>query len=207
MNYIKQLNAFEDFSDRTGLPTYAQLIYYKLFAINNRAGWVEWFETTNPYLMFKASIKDEKTFERHRNTLKQCNLIDFISGKKSQPTRYKIIKLYTDEENTGLNPVKMPSIMPMNIPVNTPSIVPVKTPDIYKDKLTELETKNIKNNVRAREDKKTVDNSTVCPKCGGQGWYLEKVPFINGLDTRDEVVTCDCVKKKRPAWAERLGVM
>jgi len=206
MNYVKLLNAFEDYSDRTGLPTYAQVIYYKLFAINNRAGWAEWFEATNPYLMFKASIKDEKTFERHRNTLKQCNLIDFLSGKKSQPTKYKLIKLYTDEENTGLNPVKTPPIVPVNMPGKSPPIVPGKTPDIYKLNGTKFKEKNIKNNARTREDEKTVDNFSVCPKCGGKGFYYDDVPYNNGMDTKTVVIDCDC-KKKKPAWADRLGIM
>lgn len=132
MNYAKLLNAFEDYSDRTGLPAYAQLIYYKLFALNNRAGWAEWFDATNPYVMFRADIKDEKTFIRHRNLLKQHGLIDFQSGKKGQPTRYKLIPIY---ENTGFNPVNNPVIMPVNNPVE----MPVKTPDIYKLKQKQID--------------------------------------------------------------------
>ncbi|MGL5513440.1 MAG: DnaD domain-containing protein [Sporomusa sp.] len=127
MNYAKLLNAFDDYSDRTGLPAYTQLIYYKLFALNNRVGWAEWFEATNPYVMFRADIKDEKTFIKHRNILKQHGLIDFRPGKKSQPTKYKLIKIY---ENPGLNPVYNPVNNPGNNPVETPG----KKPDIYKQK-------------------------------------------------------------------------
>ncbi|QDR80213.1 DnaD domain protein [Sporomusa termitida] len=137
MNYAKLLNAFEDYSDRTGLPTYAQLIYYKLFALNNRAGWAEWFDATNPYVMFRANVKDEKTFIRHRNLLQQHGLIKFQSGKKGQPTRYKLIPIY---ENTGLNPVNNPVIIPGNNPVETPVNPPVKTPDIYKHKQKQIDT-------------------------------------------------------------------
>jgi hypothetical protein len=40
--------------------------------------------------MVKTGITNEKTFIHHRNLLKQAGLIDFISGKKGQPTKYKI---------------------------------------------------------------------------------------------------------------------
>lgn len=124
MNYIKQLNLFDDLSVAIGLPTSAQTIYYKLLSLNNRAAWAETFIATNQVIMFRAGIRDEKTFIRNRNLLKQANLIDFVPGKKGQPTRYKIIDL----EFTGYNPVYMPVQKPVNMPVKTP----VQTPDIYK---------------------------------------------------------------------------
>lgn len=143
MNYAKLLNTFEDYSERTGLPAYAQLIYYKLFALNNRARWAEWFEATNPYLMSRAKIADEKTFIKHRNLLKQHELIDFISGKKGQPTKYKLIKLYSDDdENTGINPVNNPVNNPVFNPVNMPVQMPVEPPGIYKYKYKQKENIN-----------------------------------------------------------------
>lgn len=44
-----------------------------------------------------------------------------------------------------------------------------------------------------------------CPKCKGAGSYIGQVPFRNGSGMKDEVIQCDC-KKRKPAWAERLGV-
>jgi hypothetical protein len=215
MNYVKQMNAFEDYSDRTGLPASTQLIYYKLFAMNNRVGWVEWFESTNPYLMFKAGIKDEGTFIRHRNTLKQCGLIDFISGKKGQPTRYNLIKLYTEEINTGINQVNMPVNMQVNVPVKTPPIMPVETPDIYKYKLNVNENKNINNSACAGTAVDNFSDGQPC-RCGGAaGFYTEEYYMGEQLLSRE--VTCSCVLEKQsqkavpkpkelPSWADRVRV-
>ena len=39
-----------------------------------------------------------------------------------------------------------------------------------------------------------------CPVCHGKGWYIGQVPFNNGLDMRDEHITCQC-KKRQPVWS------
>ncbi len=65
-----------------------------------------------------------------------------------------------------------------------------------------IEEKKIKKNAREGDRGHPVDNSSgeVCPKCKGQGWYLEDVAFNNGLGKKSTAVECDCVKKK-PPWA------
>ncbi len=103
MNYIRQLNAFFDFTCRNGLPSIAQVVYHNLLAINNSANWAETFGVTNQRLMLICAITDLKTLVRHRNYLKQARLIEFEAGKKGKPSRYRMVKLYREEEKIGWN--------------------------------------------------------------------------------------------------------
>lgn len=142
MNFIKQFNAFNDFARRTGLSSTEQIIYYKLFAVNNFSGWVEWFKATNHYLMIECNIKNENTFSLNRNKLQQIKLIEFVQGKKGSPTKYKLIKLYTDEIV-----VKSEVKTEVKDEVN----VEVKTADIPKNKPKDKQNNKRKNIKKEKE--------------------------------------------------------
>ncbi len=134
MNYIAQLNAFDDSSRAIGLPAFSQVIYYKLLGINNRVQWAETFMTTNQRLMFEAGIANEKTLIRYRNILKQHGFIEFVPGKKGTPTRYHIYTLYDEQKspvkNTVLNTVNNTGYSTVNRTVKTT----VNRTAIYKHK-------------------------------------------------------------------------
>ena len=98
MDYMKQLNAFGDCSIGMLLPPTATAIYLRLFLMNNKARWCEWFETTDQRLMIETGIKSGHTIISSRNILKQKGFIDFQQGGKSKPTKYKIVKLYQDQD-------------------------------------------------------------------------------------------------------------
>ena len=98
MDYMKQLNAFGDCSVGMLLPPTATAIYLRLFLMNNKARWCEWFETTDQRLMIETGIKSGHTIISSRNILKQKGFIDFQQGGKSKPTKYKIVKLYQDQD-------------------------------------------------------------------------------------------------------------
>lgn len=189
MNFIKQLKAFEDYSDRTGLPPCAQLLYHKLFMINNAANWAEWFHATNPYLMLKVGVKDRKTFDHHRNLLKQNGLIDFISGtRKGQPTKYKLMNLYADSESLSTDPGEG-GILGGDFSSPSSSRFPPELPP---------EALPIENKINIKKyDTGRGETKSDCPSCGGRGWYVGKEPFNNGLGVRDAVVSCACRLKKR----------
>ncbi len=109
MDYIKQLNAFELWLETNYLPSVSQLIWYKLFMLFNRCGWVEWVTVDNCRLMVLADIKSETTLINNRDKLIAAGLIEFKKGKKGTPNRYKMVRLYTseytpkNEVNTELN--------------------------------------------------------------------------------------------------------
>ena len=132
MNYIKQLNAFEDWNERNqgSLSASGQLLWYKLIAIANRSGWVEWFQRSNPSLCGMTRMS-ERTVQTARNELKQVGLIDFIPGKtKNHPTRYKLVKLYEEDVTV----VKFaPQTSPNASPHSSPNASP-QTSALYKDK-------------------------------------------------------------------------
>ena len=119
MSYIDLINGFESVCESEALPVASQLLWYKLVHICNRRGWPEWVSVDNMRLMSVSGIKDEKTLIRSRNRLVELELIDYKSGKKGCPGRYRIL--------TGNFPVKMPVNMPVNMPVETPDINKTKT--------------------------------------------------------------------------------
>ena len=133
MNYIKQLNAFEDWNERNqgSLSASGQLLWYKLTAIANRSGWVEWFQRSNPSLSGMTRMS-ERTVQTARNELKQVGLIEFIPGKtKNYPTRYKMVKLYEED-------VTVAKFAPQTSPNASPNASP-QTSALYKHKEKEKE--------------------------------------------------------------------
>lgn len=94
MNYILQLNALFDWLQANSLSPNAQLLYYTLLQINNKCGWMDWFQRTNMSLCGIMGIS-ENTLKAARNELKTKGLIDFKPGKKkNDPTKYHLIELY-----------------------------------------------------------------------------------------------------------------
>lgn len=90
MSYIDLINAFEKWLETNYLLSSAQLLWYKLIAIFNRAGWCEWVTVDNRRLMSVMQIDSEKTLIRLRDKLVECNFFEYQKGKKGCPNRYKI---------------------------------------------------------------------------------------------------------------------
>lgn len=93
MNFIKEINGFERWLESHYLPTNAQLLWYKLFMLSNRAGWPEWIQVDNQRLMAVSCIVNKNTFLLARNKLLQAGLLEFAKGKKGSPNRYKLASL------------------------------------------------------------------------------------------------------------------
>nr|DAR93547.1 MAG TPA: hypothetical protein [Caudoviricetes sp.] len=98
--YMTLLKSYSDSS--VGLvPPVAQALYFRLFLINNRAGWTEWFGATNQRLMLEVGLSSAHTLIENRNLLKRLGFIDFKQGKKGQPTLYRLNDMC--EEKGALN--------------------------------------------------------------------------------------------------------
>ena len=129
-NFVKQWKAFGDASVGTLTKT-EQLLYMRLFFVNNSDRRSEWFHISNINLCLLVGI-DEKTLQANRNSLKQKGFIDFQKGSSHKETCYKLTLLYVDDGEdeeeifTGTTPVK----------------TPVKTPDFKKVKEKEKEKRN-----------------------------------------------------------------
>lgn len=129
MKYIDQINAFERWCDSNYLPPLSQLLWYKLFKLNNRAGWNQWVQIDNLRLMAEIQVRREATFIDLRDKLFDAKLIEYKKGHKGSPNRYRIIKFekntFTSEVNTVANTEAYPV-------VNTVANTEVQTADIYR---------------------------------------------------------------------------
>lgn len=107
MNILKEIEAFEVWLEANLLSPTAQLLWYKLALIKKCSAETEWFSISNQELMTKTRILSEHTLIKARNELKKAGLIDFVSGKKGQPTLYKLNSV-SDllQENTAENTVQ-----------------------------------------------------------------------------------------------------
>ncbi|WP_251491362.1 hypothetical protein [Otoolea muris] len=89
--YIDLLNSFYARLQCSHITNNGQLLYYTLLAINNKAGWAEWFPRTNVSISSMMRIS-EKTFLNAREELIQLGLIRVIASKKrGECTRYHIV--------------------------------------------------------------------------------------------------------------------
>lgn len=145
MSYYDILNDFYDLLQSNPLSSSAQLLYYTLLQINNKCGWIEWFQRTNINICGLTRI-NEKTLISSRNELKQVGLIDFIpSKKKGEITKYKILDCKINGSNDSKNKIgcKIDSSNDSLTDSVSDSLTTVETTveptdikdlDIYKDK-------------------------------------------------------------------------
>lgn len=118
MNYIAEVNAFERWLETNYLPSLAQLLWYKLIMLCNKAGWCEWVTVDNQRLMALIQLKREATFIELRNKLIDAGLIEYRKGKKGSPNQYKIntfnLKVQTEVETVVQTEVQTVDIDKLN---------------------------------------------------------------------------------------------
>jgi hypothetical protein len=122
MNYVAQLNAFDQWLEVNSLSPLAQLLWLRMTMLGNRAGWPEWVQVDNRRLMAMTGMAHEKNFTVVRDKLIEAGLVEFRKGHKGSPNKYKMLPLYSD----------LPVYPPVKTPVKEPVYPPVKTPAIYK---------------------------------------------------------------------------
>ncbi len=128
MNYITEINAFEDWLETNPLPDTAQLMWYKLMCINNKCGWLDWFDLANTTLMAKMNISSEKTLISVRNILMDKGRIRYKpSGNRKKAGRYSIVSFRFDA-STVKNTVERE----VQMEVETAVEVAVETAALYK---------------------------------------------------------------------------
>ncbi len=103
MDYLKEVETFEQWLETNPLNPSSQLLWYKLVSIFNRCGWEEWIAVDNLRLMSLTGIKREATFIKVRNKLIQNGLIKYEKGVKGSPSKYKLISF--EDKNTFKNEV------------------------------------------------------------------------------------------------------
>lgn len=103
MSYIELINAFEKWLETNYLQSLAQLLWYKLIALFNKAGWSEWVTVDNHRLMALLGVKREATFISCRDRLIEAGLFEYQKGKKGSPNRYKICTINFESTNSSIN--------------------------------------------------------------------------------------------------------
>ncbi len=103
MSYIDLINAFGEWLETNHLENDAQLLWYKLIALFNKAKWREWIQVDNQTLMAKLHINRTATFIKYRNDLIENKFFYFKKGKKGFPNQYKICTYNFETINSNKN--------------------------------------------------------------------------------------------------------
>jgi DnaD/phage-associated family protein len=148
LDYIRQINAFENWNEYNELGPGAQLLWYKLMRVANLSGWQNELSISNTRLqsMTKSS---EKTLINNRNQLIQNGLLQYKKRGRTKAGIYILTDL-----TTGITPVN--KLATGNIPVNTsvdctvdtsvkPSVVSSVDTSAYINKTKLKETKQNNN--------------------------------------------------------------
>lgn len=90
MTYIDYLNRFNQFLESSALPPSAQLLYYKLLHVFNRAGWPPTVQVDNQRMMTMLGNITEPTLILNRRKLVEAGFIQFHSGRRGVPSQYAL---------------------------------------------------------------------------------------------------------------------
>ena len=94
MNYLKQLNTFNELKMTNPVSANAQCLYLNLLHVNNRNHWKEEFSVSNSYMMALTSLS-RQSLDRARNELKQKGFIEYTKGSGNQAGMYLIVNFET----------------------------------------------------------------------------------------------------------------
>lgn len=114
MDYIRQINAFENLNEYNEIGPGAQLLWYKLMRVANLSGWQNELSISNTKLQSMTKTS-EKTLINNRNQLIQNGLLQY---KKRGRTKAGIYILTDLTGNFTANPT-VNNLTTGNIPVNT----------------------------------------------------------------------------------------
>ena len=99
MDYIRQINAFENLNEYNEIGPGAQLLWYKLMRVANLSGWQNELSISNTRLQSMTKTS-EKTLINNRNQLIQTGLLQYKKRGRTKAGIYIITDL------TGKFPVK-----------------------------------------------------------------------------------------------------
>lgn len=95
MNYIQQINLFEQWAELHMPSTGQYALYYALLALNNRSGWKEWFNAPNSVIADKIGMTPQG-IRKARTALVDSHLIDIKIVGSNKATLYKIHELTSE---------------------------------------------------------------------------------------------------------------
>ncbi|POX34446.1 DnaD domain-containing protein [Bacillus sp. Ru63] len=109
MNYLKEMNGFMNWLETNPLSATTQALWFHLLHINNKAGWREWFTTSNTTLQAKIEIS-ENTLIKHRKMLIDLKRIEYKpQGRKAGQYRMISFETPVSEQEPSEKPVPEPT--------------------------------------------------------------------------------------------------
>lgn len=90
MTYIDRLNAFHNWLGTHWLPPNSQLLFFRLLAIFNQAGWPETIRLDNFRLMSLLDTRTERVAIEARNKLVKASFLQHQRGRKGHPSIYSL---------------------------------------------------------------------------------------------------------------------
>ena len=172
--YMTLLKSYYD-SSMGLVPPVAQALYFRLFLINNRAGWTEWFGATNQRLMLEVGLNSAHTLIENRNLLKRLGFIEFKQGKKGQPTLYRLNDMC--EEKGAFNALNTAPQTALKTASNSALNTAPQTAHIYRQEtMTKTKTKrNTKEKDLAVILDSYTENAELIEALEG---FVESTPFL-----------------------------
>lgn len=124
MNYIAQINAFENWLEYNELTAGPQLLWYKIMHVANKSGWQRELSIANTRLQSLTKCS-EKSLINNRNLLIQNGLLQYKKRGRTKAGIYVLTDLTTVK-----NTVKEPSTVniPVDMPVETEVVSAVDMP-------------------------------------------------------------------------------
>lgn len=116
MTYIDRLNAFNRWLESNALPGNAQLMYFKLLNVFNRAGWPESVQIDTLRLVQLTGCQKDTAY-RARDRLAEAGFISFKKGSKGRPTAYFLSDKPT--EYPTVNATENPTVSASHIKIKT----------------------------------------------------------------------------------------
>lgn len=105
MDYIRQINAFENLNEYSEIGPGAQLLWYKLMRVANLSGWQKELSISNTRLQSMTKTS-EKTLINNRNQLIQNGLLQYKKRGRTKAGIYILADLTENfpVKNTVVNP-------------------------------------------------------------------------------------------------------
>ena len=142
MDYLREINLFERWLESNYLANDAQLMWYRLMALANKACWPEWVQVDNLRLMTLIQARSQSTMLKHRDKLVEIGRIVYQKGGKGNPNKYKLIPFYTtysaknDTPNDTPNDTHIKTKTNINTKTNNTPLPPKGKSRVSKNKMS-----------------------------------------------------------------------
>ena len=182
LNYILEINAFEQWTETHYLPIPSQLLWYRLMSICNKAGWSEWVTVGNQRLMATLQMSREASFIKARDELIKAGLIEYQKGKKGCPNKYRMVSFTFKNEVQSVVESVVQNVVKSEVQTEVESVA------IYKLKQNETKEKDANASKKkfapptleeveayCKERGNTVDAAQFIDFYASKGWLVGKV--------------------------------